>query len=210
MSSTELIVWAMFAAVLIAVIYAYIMQLYTTKLVQKLAENKIHSEDSSLTLAELGYNKNLEKTLTAFFAAGNWVLSRAIVKVGGEAADPKEREDLLFKKKTDVKYYIPEENLTKKLNKHVAERMSFSKLVVLVIVLFVVALVASKVIDFLGNYAYGVVTDEGKVSVGVEKQEDSLLSEQEELNRIQQELDELEKVLEESNEDADNDVIYSE
>ena len=204
MSSTELIVWAMFAAVLIAVIYAYIMQLYTTKLVQKLVENKIHSEDSSLTLAELGYNKKLEKALTTFFAAGNWVLSRAVVKVGGEVADPKEREDLLFKKKTDVKYYIPEENLTKKLNKHVAERMSFSKLVVLVIILLVVAMLASRVIDFLGNYAYGVVTDDGKISVGIEQKEDSLLSEQEELNKLQQEAEKLEEELGEADEETDS------
>lgn len=207
MSGTELIVWAMFSAILAAVVYAYVMQLCITKLVRKLADKKIHSQDTALTLDDLGYNKKLERTFTAFFAAGNWVLSKAIIKTGGEVTDGTESKDLLFAKKSDVKYYIPEENLTKKIYKHAGERMSVGKLIVLVIILFVFAMLASKVIDFLGNYAYGVITDDGKTSIGVEQKDNSLLSEQEELNKAQQELDEFEKEPEESEQQIGSDEI---
>ena len=207
MGETQLIVWAMFAAVLIAVLYAYAMQFFVIKLVQRLVDKKIHIEDAALTLEELGYNKKLEKMLTALFASGTWVLSKAIIKVGGEVTGETENRDLLFVERADIKYYIPQENLTKKINKHIAERMSFSKLIVLIVVLLVVATLAGKVIDFLSNYAYGVVTDDGKNSIGVEQKDDSLLSEQEELNKIQQELDKLEKELEESGQQTDLDEI---
>lgn len=195
MNQTEIIVWAMFSAVMIAVVYAYLMQMYVSKLAGKLIENKKNSKEEAVSLDELGYKSKFSKALTEFFVSGGWTLSKAIVKVGGEkvsGTDP----DLLFVKKSEVKYYIPEENITKKTNKHINEKTSLVKLIALLVILTFVACFASRIIDFLGNYAYGLVNGDKKGAIGVEKEDDSLLAEQEELNKYQQELDAIEAELE--------------
>ncbi len=194
MTQTEIIVWAMFLAIMIAVIYAYLMQMYVSRLAGILIEKNINSKDMAVSLDELGYKNRLSKALTSFFASGGWALSKAIEKTGGEKLDD-DGKDLLFVKKSEVKYYIPEENITKKINKHVKEKTSLVKLVALLVILTVVACFASRVIDFLGNYAYGLVNGDEKGAVGVEKEDDSLLTEQEQINKYQEELDALEEEL---------------
>ena len=195
MNQTEIIVWAMFSAVIIAVVYAYLMQMYVSKLAEKLIENNKNSKDNAVSLDELGYKNKVSKVLTEYFVSGGWALSRAVEKIGGEKKSGTDN-DLLFVKKSEIKYYIPEENITKKINKHINEKTSFAKLIALLVILTVVACFASRIIDFLGNYAYGLVNGDKKGAIGVEKEDDSLLAEQEELNKYQQELDAIEAELE--------------
>ncbi len=194
MITTETLVWAFFFAIIVAVVYAFAMQNCLSGLATKLAETGTDSKEKAKTLEELGYNP-FSALLTAYFASSGTTVARAIVKIGGEKSENTD-SDLLFKEKAPVKYYLPEENITKNVKKHLSEKTSLVKLVALLLILLFVAYIANGVINFLGNYAYGLVDgDGGKAPIGVQDESSSLLEDQQELNRLEEEQKKLEEEL---------------
>lgn len=194
MITTETLVWAFFFAVIVAVVYAFAMQNFLSGLATKLTQTGTDSKDKAKTLEELGY-KPFSALLTAYFLSSGTTVARAIVKIGGETNEKADSE-MLFREKTPVKYYLPEENITKNVKKHLSEKTSLAKLAALLIILALVAYIASAVINFLGNYAYGLIDgDGGKAPIGVQNGNGTLLEDQEELNRLEEEQKKLEEEL---------------
>ncbi|MBQ8758682.1 MAG: hypothetical protein IJZ20_03220 [Clostridia bacterium] len=178
----ENLVWAMFLAILAAIVYSWLMQKSLSELAEKLILKKADSEENALTLQALGYKKGLYAFLTEFFAKNGNYISKAIVKLGGEKTESGDSE-LLFSVKTPVKYYIPEENNDKRLAKHIKDRMSFAKLVAVIVMLVIIALAASTVIDLLGRYASTLTENGGGNAIGITEDDPTLLEEQAEANR---------------------------
>ena len=176
----ETLVWAMFLAVLAAIVYSWLMQKSLSELAGKILEKKADSAENSLTLEELGYKKGTAALLAGFFAKNGNYISKAIVKV--EAENYINDSELLFNEKAPVKYYIPEENNNKRLAKHINDSMSLPKLIAVIVMLIIIAVAASTVIDMLGRYA-STVPDEFKNNpIGVTEEDTTLLEEQEQAN----------------------------
>lgn len=211
MNSVETLVWAMFAAIMLAVVYSFAMQNSLALLAKRLIEKEVHTKERALTLYELGYKNYLVIAVTAYFASGKTTVARAIEKIS-VSEKTQLQKDLLFTEKEECKYFLPEENVTKNVKKHINEEISYPKLAAVLILLLVAAIVGSAVIRFLGNFAYGLVDgDGGKEPYGVTSEENSLLGEQEELNRreeemkaLEAEIEEAEKALEEAKESDGN------
>ncbi len=165
MITTETLVWAFFFAIIAAVVYAFAMQNFLSGLALKLTRTETDTEEKAKTLEQLGY-KPFSAMLTAHFASTGTTVARAIVKIGGEKNENADSE-LLFKEKAPVKYYLPEENITKNVKKHLNEKTSVVKLVALLVILLFVAYIANGVISFLGNYAYGLIDREENVPIGI-------------------------------------------
>lgn len=189
MITTETLVWAFFFAIIAAVVYSFAMQNFLSALAVRLAETETDSEEKAKTLEELGY-KPLSASLVAYFAAGGTTVARAIVKIGGEKSENTDSE-LLFREKAPVKYYLPKENITKNVKKHLSEKTSVVKLAALLIILLFVAYIASGVINFLGNYAYGLIDGEENVPIGIPGESQTVLpDEQQQLTEEQPEMQE--------------------
>lgn len=188
MFTTENLVWAFFVAVVVAIMYVFVMQHVMSGFAKRLMQKGANSKENAMTLYELGYKDVFATKLAGFFAKGGSVISRAIIKVDTESENKDVFNDLLFQKKNPVKYYLPEENVTKSVNKAINDKTPITKLVLLLVLLLIVAFVATGIIEFLKNSAYGLIdgnsTDE---PFGVQKEEDTLLENQEGLNRIEEE-----------------------
>ena len=107
-----------------------------------------------------------------------------------QAPDKQEKtgDELLFAEKTEISYYFPAENRTKSFEKHYSERVPLVKMAGLFVLLAVAAFAATGVIRFLGNWASNVVSsDSKKDAYGTVERDDSLLDEQEKLNREEEE-----------------------
>ena len=182
-NTIELIVWSLFAAITVAVLYAFFMQKSVSGLAKKLIDSSALSKDCAKTLSELGYKDGIASKVTAFFAAGGSYLARCIVKVGRNDKNDKNtgESDLLFVKKEPLKYYIPEEKVDKVFNKHLNDKMSPKYLILSIAVLLILALVAGTVINFLMSTASNAFSGIGNAPVGTESESDSLLDEQEKL-----------------------------
>jgi hypothetical protein len=184
MITTETLVWAFFFAIIAAVVYAFAMQNFLSGLALKLTRTETDSEEKAKTLEQLGY-KPFSAMLTAHFASSATTVARAIVKIGGEKSEKTDRE-LLFKEKVPVKYYLPEENITKNVKKHLNEKTSVVKLVVLLVILLFVAYIANGVISFLGNYAYGLIDREENVPIGIPGESHTSQLDKEEQDSVQE------------------------
>ena len=196
MNSIETFVWAMFAAIMLAAIYSFAMQNSLALLAKRLMEKQITDKGNAVTLSDLGYKNIFVIAVTKYFASGKTVVARAVEKVY-EEDKKKENKDLLFQEKPECRYYLPEENITKKVIKHINEKISYPKLALIIAILVVVALIASSVIKFLGNFAYGLVDGNGgNEPYGVQNGQGTLLEEQEELNRKEEEMKALEAEIE--------------
>ena len=203
----ENLVWAMFLALLAAIVYTWLMQKSLSELAEKIISNNADSEENALTLENLGYKKGVYSFLAGFYAKNGNYISKAIEKV--EEKTENCDSELLFSVKLPVKYYIPKENINKRLEKHIKDRMSFSKLALVIVMLLVIALAASTVIDFLGRYASGVPDKFENNPVGVTDDGNTLLEEQEQANKQeelekkkQEELEKLEEQAKKELEDA--------
>ena len=198
--TVENLVWALFFAILAAILCSCFMQKCLSELAKKLIEKKHDNEDNAATLESLGYKKGIYSAVTAWFAENGNYISKAIVKV--KKAESQADSELLFSKKEPVKYYIPEENNNKRLEKHINDSISLPKLAVLIAILVAIAFAASTVIDMLNNYA-ATLTEYGNDKViGVTEDETTLLEEQEQANKAeeleQKEKEELEKIEEQA------------
>ena len=181
MTSTEILVWAIFAAITIAVIYSFVMQKMLLSLAQKLQNNNCDSRENAKTLKELGYKNIIVISLTDYFVSVKYGLARAIEH---DKTQKEKNKDILFSEKDELKYFLPKENITKSVSKHLNDKTSAVYIVILLVVLFVVAYFASDVIGFLGNYAKGVINSGENTPIGIEQKEDLLLKDQENLNNL--------------------------
>ena len=188
MFTTENLVWAFFVAVVVAILYVFVMQHIMSGFARRLMKNGANSKECAMTLYELGYKNVFVSKLAGFFAKGGFAISRAIMKVESETENKDVFNDLLFEKKNPVKYYLPEENITKSVNKAINDKTPVTKLAILLVLLLIVACVATSIIEFLKNSAYGLVDgNSSDEPFGVQKEEDTLLENQEGLNRIEEE-----------------------
>lgn len=180
-------VWMIFFAVLAAAVYTFLVQSLLSRFVRRLFDAGADSPENAKTLAQLGYREGLCSLLVRTFAGGGSPLARAVVK---QAPDKQEKmgDELLFAEKTEISYYFPAENRTKSFEKHYSERVPLVKMAGLFVLLAVAAFAATGVIRFLGNWASNVVSsDSKKDAYGTVERDDSLLDEQEKLNREEEE-----------------------
>lgn len=188
----DLVVWAVFCAIFAAIIYTFFMQRCLSKLAKKILEKKVFAEDTALSLEELGYKNSLEMTATKFFAKNGNYLSKVIKRVepeNDESLKSGDTDQVLFGKKTQTLYYVPEESIDKKFDKFVKDKMSVPKLFAVIAVVVVMALVASTVIDMLTKYASRLADFGNNNAIGVTEDGTTLLEEQAEANK-QEELEE--------------------
>lgn len=188
MLTTENLVWTFFVAVLVAIMYVFVMQNVMSEFAKRLIQKGANSKENAKTLTELGYKNIFYVKIVGFFAKGGAVISRSVEKLNLEEVSNDITKDLLFIKKKPVLYYIPEENLTKRVRKAMNDKIPIAKLALLVVILIVVALLATSIIDFLKNSAYGLIDADAGNPSGIGKQENTLLENQEELNRLEQEM----------------------
>ena len=181
MTSTEILVWAIFAAITIAVIYSFVMQKILLSLSKKLFDQNCDSIENAKTLKELGYKNILVITLADYFASVKYGLARAIET---DKKSSKKNNDILFTEKEELKYFLPKENITKSISKHMTEKTPVLIIVGLLLILFVMAYFANDIIGFLGNYAKGVMNSGKNAPIGIEQKDDSLLKDQEQLNNL--------------------------
>lgn len=201
--TVKMLVWILFAAVTVAVLYAYAMQKMLVKLAKRLIAHEAASPETARTLEQIGFANPLTRGLLAHFAASGSTLSRAIVckelsaptkEKDSDGANKDDEADLLFREKPSCAYYLPTEKRTKSFEKHLGAKQSPWAILGLLVVLFLVASVASGVIDFLGGWASGLVEGDNTPGVhGTADAGESLLEEQEKLNREEQERIEREK-----------------
>lgn len=205
--TTDHLIIVLFFAVLAAIIYTFFMQRSLSDLASRLLDKKADSEENALTLTELGYKGAVSALLAGFFAENGNSISAAIVKVKKEAENAD--TELLFEKKEAVRYYIPEDKNDERLQKHIKDKLSFSKLVIIIVLLAAIAFAAGKVIDLLTDYA-GTLSDGTEKVYGVEKDETTLLEEQAEANRKEEEQKKEEEALEQIKQEANAELEAAE
>ena len=179
MITTELLVSAVFAAIVIALFYALALEKSLTGLVKRIDKAKAYKEEDAKTLKELGYKSAFLSFFASFFAKGGSVIARAIVKLDHEKH--KQDAELLFAEKKETRYYLPQENRTRSFEKHLGEKTPFWKIAILIVALAVLAYISSTAIRLLSSMANALVSGNEKNPVGVERDESSLLQEQEKL-----------------------------
>lgn len=180
-------VWMIFFAVLAAAVYTFLVQSLLSRFVRRLLDAGADSPENAKTLAQLGYRDGLCRSLVRTFAGGGSPLARAVAK---QVPDKQEKmgDELLFAEKPEISYYFPAENRTKSFEKHYNERVPLVKMAGLFVLLAVAAFAATGVIRFLGNWASNVVSsDSKKDAYGTVERDDSLLDEQDKLNREEEE-----------------------
>lgn len=191
--TTQTIVWAIFCAVTVGAVYAFVMQKTLNGFAKRLMKKCAYDKQSAQTLEQLGYKSGIVKGAVRFFASGGSRIARAIEKIGSDSenaengkdsAAEKYKDELLFTSKSEFLYYLPEDRIDKNFKKHVEQPLSVPKLAGLLCVLLVFAISATFVIDFLAGWAGDVVTDDGSSGAyGVEGNDKDLLEEQEQLNQ---------------------------
>lgn len=201
--TVEYMVWTLFFAVLAAIVYVFIMQRCQSTLAERLIEKDACGEDSAKTLCELGYKSAFAAAFAAFFAKNGSHIAKSIVEVKDSY---KSESELLFEKKDEIKYYIPKEKIDKKLEKHIKDKMSFGKLIIVILLLCGLAAIGSTVIGWLTNYASSLKDSEEK-AIGVETERDTLLEEQQkataEEERKKKEEEELAKIEQQAKEEME-------
>lgn len=191
--TTQTIVWAIFCAVTVGAVYAFVMQKTLNGFAKRLMKKCAYDKQSAQTLEQLGYKSGIVKGAVRFFASGGSRIARAIEKIGSDSenaengkdsAAEKYKDELLFTPKSEFLYYLPEDRIDKNFKKHVEQPLSVPKLAGLLCVLLVFAISATFVIDFLAGWAGDIVTDDGSSGAyGVEGNDKDLLEEQEQLNQ---------------------------
>ena len=191
--TTQTIVWAIFCAVTVGAVYAFVMQKTLNGFAKRLMKKCAYDKQSAQTLEQLGYKSGAVKGAVRFFASGGSRIARAIEKIGSDSenaengkdsAAEKYKDELLFTSKSEFLYYLPEDRIDKNFKKHVEQPLSVPKLAGLLCVLLVFAISATYVIDFLAGWAGDIVTDDGSSGAyGVEGNDKDLLEEQEQLNQ---------------------------
>lgn len=183
----EMFVWIVYAAIVVAVVYTYGMQKMLLRLTARLTENEIDVPEKATTLEQLGFKCALTRALLAHFAATGSPLARSIV-CKEKPVKHAEADELLFAEKPVKTYYLPVENRTKSFEKHRGERVRLWPIVGLLVALFLVALAATSVIQVLGTWTAGVVNGDDSPEVyGTTDKSNSLLEEQEKLNKEEKE-----------------------
>ena len=156
--TTQTIVWAIFCAVTVGAVYAFVMQKTLNGFAKRLMKNCAYDKQSAQTLEQLGYKSGAVKGAVRFFASGGSRIARAIEKIGSDSenaendadsAAEKYKDELLFTSKSEFLYYLPEDRIDKNFKKHVEQQLSVPKLAGLLCVLLVFAISATFVIDFL-------------------------------------------------------------
>lgn len=216
--TTQTIVWAIFCAVTVGAVYAFVMQKTLNGFAKRLMKNCAYDKQSAQTLEQLGYKSAAVKGAVRFFASGGSRIARAIEKIGSvsesaengvDAAAEKYKDELLFTSKSGFMYYLPEDRIDKNFKKHVEQPLSVPKLAGLLCVLLLFAASATYVIDFLAGWAGDIVSDNGSSDAyGVEGNDKDLLEEQEMLNQEQEE--EKEQEQEQNPQDAEEDAVTEE
>ncbi|MBO4343796.1 MAG: hypothetical protein J5844_03970 [Clostridia bacterium] len=154
--SIETLVYTVAFAVVLAMVYYFFMQRITSEAAEKLILSKADSKESAKTLDELGFS-GIKKKLAKRFLSGGNMIAKAVESVKTEDEnDKKESADLLFKKETELKYYIPGENNGDKLKKHLKDKLSVFKLILAALIVAASAFVFSNAARFLENYAKNV------------------------------------------------------
>ncbi len=154
--NTETLIYTIASAGVIAMIYYFVMQKITTKAAEKLISENACGKDSAKTLDEIGF-AGLSKKLAKYFLSGGNAIAKAVEICEDDGnTDKKESDDLLFKKVKILKYYIPKENDTDKLKKHLNDKFSLPKLILAAIIVALCAFVFTYAARFLENYAKNV------------------------------------------------------
>lgn len=205
--TTDHLIIVLFFAVLAAIIYTFFMQRSLSALASRILDKKADSEENALTLEELGYKGTVSALLAGFFAENGNSISAAIVKIKKDTENTD--TELLFESKEAVRYYIPEDKNDERLQKHIKDKLSFSKLVIIIVLLAAMAFAAGKVIDLLTDYA-GTLSDGGEKIYGAEKDETTLLEEQAEANRKEEEQKKEEQELEQIKQEANAELEEAE
>ena len=177
------LVWALFLAVSVAIIYLYFMQRALSGLANRITENGCQDTESAKSLKELGYKNSLIMAAVSFFAENGTVVARAIKK----SACEEKQSELLFEKKQPVKYYMPPEERNQRFEKHINDKLSAAKVIIILALVAAIALASSAVIDFLSEYAGNVLGKNENTVVGTKKEYESLLEQQEQLNKQKEE-----------------------
>lgn len=200
--TSDNLIWTLFAAALAAIVFSYFMQRTLSGLAKRIIKANACSEETALTLSRLGYKNAVTCAAAKFFAYCGSPVSRAIKKTEPKKTDG--GDDMMFSEKEEIKYYIPEENMTESFSKQINDTLSFPKLVLLAAILTALAFAARPAVKLFAEYAESVVERDGGGSVGADGKDNALLDEQEKLNRIdeeekrkQEQLEALEKQAEE-------------
>lgn len=203
------LIWTLFAAVLAAIVYSFFMQRTLSGLAKRIMKAGASSPETALTAEKLGYKSGIVKLAVKHFASGGSSIARAVKAVFPEKSE-KSDDELMFEKKPQPKYYIPDENITPSFKKHAEDTLSVPKLVLIIVILTAIALVAKPVVRVATQFVSNAVTSDDDSVVGVDTGDDSLLSEQEQLNRReeaekkkQEQLEALEKQAEEERKQAE-------
>ena len=76
--TTQTIVWAIFCAVTVGAVYAFVMQKTLNGLAKRLMKKCAYDKQSAQTLEQLGYKSGIVKGAVRFFASGGSRIARAI------------------------------------------------------------------------------------------------------------------------------------
>ena len=204
-SSVTLIVWSVFAALVIASVITYTVERSLQLLAAVLLHENAEDASNAKTLRELGY-RGIFLSVTALCASSGSRIARAIGKVNTEVplGNNKEDGELLFHNTQEMRYYLPKDTIDKSLRKHLLADTPIWKLLAALIVLLLAALAATSVIRFLGRSASNVPKAFEHGVYGTENKQDSLLEEQE--KQTQADIIEAEKAAEEAAKTAEGET----
>ncbi len=178
-STVELLVWALFAAVVAGTLTAFLNEFFAKALVRALLDKKAETPETALTLAEIGFSR-FALWYTENVSFGNARLYKSIVRIPPTDQNGKERDkELLFQKKTFCRYYLPPENTeNRSFKRHMTESTPLYKLLLVLALLLVAALLAAGIIRYFGSYTAKLFSSEGTTLSTTEEQSESLLEEQ--------------------------------
>ena len=179
----ENLVWVLFLAVSVAIVYLYFMQRALSGLTNRITENGCQDTDSAMSLKELGYKSPLIMAAVSFFAENGTVVAREIKKCACE----EKQSELLFEKKQPARYYMPPKERNPRFEKHINDKLSAAKVIIILVLVAAIALASSAVIDFLSEYAGNVLGKNENTVVGTKKEDESLLEQQEHMNQQEEE-----------------------
>jgi len=155
--TVSLIVWAIFLGIVFAMIYITNQRNAVGKFISGLSGKNINSKESAKTLDELGIKGAFLQHFILSDFKGQYGLSKLVMTVQGER-----KSDDPFEKKSADRYYLPSENAEGAVRKYVSKHTSAAKLALSILILFVVALLATTVIKLLTSYASRVFIEGDK------------------------------------------------
>ena len=185
MDQIKLLFYCFCAALGVASVWSFVTQNAAQKAAKALIRCGAKDEGTAKTVSALGFH-GLAADIADHALRGGSRIGHAVcaVEISPEAAAG---EDLLFRRRAVMAYYLPESALDKRLKRHIEEKTPLKTLIAVLLVLLAFAVGGTYVVRFLSNYASHVASSFGNDIYGAEKQAETLHEEQERLTAEEEE-----------------------